>query len=74
MNPDDWGQDLFDLLCNERVHIEVVGQFGEVYAKLEIDLLGTGRWYVCAEGNGETFDDAMRDLMKNYAVRNGEQS
>lgn len=35
MNPDDWGQDLFDLLCNERVHIEVVGQFGEVYAKLE---------------------------------------
>lgn len=62
----DWLQDLFDLMCNERILLRVEGEMGEVYAHLGIVSV-VGRITQVAEVVNESdFGTAMEELMKQY--------
>lgn len=58
-----WMQDLFDLMANEKITLEVGGEMGDVDAVLYV-WHGKEKRDVATVIAAETFDDAMCDLME----------
>lgn len=62
-----WGQDLFDLMANEKVKVTLEGEVGEVDAELYI--YEKGRWELIATTINEVWvDEAMTELLRQVAA------